>query len=333
MLYNLILEGKIQETCSNKAACPTRQPDFKLYGLDSNLVDCSIDFKCIGCQFVHSIAAFENFKQLTARMVYENNHQDEQFLVCARTAKGGCGQKQRFQLIVRCKSCSTELFLIRGEDTPQLMHSDMQQVISHDVFLPKVVKSVRDISKIPLEPGSLSYLAVNYQLTLIHIKKIAMSVSGGALKQMIQIKREKEEKNGRDPNLTHLCVNLVDEEAFGEHLAVLRIWPQGHSEHITHRGGCSAAIKCLKGPMRLQFFNRLGDEEPMQEIEIQTGHLTWQNRSNWFVRRITIPQKSEDFALSLHVFKQSVPEYRMIKGQVSKQPFSQDCDYIWLKNY
>lgn len=96
-LYHMNLEGKIQETCSNKENCPTRQPTHPLYALEGHLVDCQIDLKCQGCQFVHPITAFEGYKYLTARKVHENNQMDSPYLECQSYSKNGtksgCGHK------------------------------------------------------------------------------------------------------------------------------------------------------------------------------------------------------------------------------------------------
>ena len=78
---------------------------------------------------------------------------------------------------------------------------------------------------------------------------------------MIEIKRDKEQKNGRDPSVTNLDIQLIDEEAFGDNISILKIWPIGHSDQITHHGGCSGVTKCLQGLMRVQVYNRLGDQD------------------------------------------------------------------------
>lgn len=82
-------------------------------------------------------------------------------MMCNKTEKGGCGKFERFQVQIKCSLCLTELFMVR-DDTPQNMHWDLQQIIAHDVFLPKLVQNIKDINAIPQDAGTICQLITNY---------------------------------------------------------------------------------------------------------------------------------------------------------------------------
>jgi len=78
-----------------------------------------------------------------------------------------------------------------------------------------------------------------------------ISLYKGALLEVLNEKRQIEIQNGQNPNFTHLTVTLVDELTFGDLNTIIKIWPPGHFSPISHKGGCTGTMKCLRGPIKI----------------------------------------------------------------------------------